>query len=125
MRVVGRTVRGAVGAVALLAASALAGCDSGSDPVESDGDGIELTVSIADDETDPSGQVVRVEQGEEITVSITSDVDDEIHVHSEPDHSFPVAAGQEVVETFSIDSPGTFPMESHRLESVIVKFEVQ
>jgi hypothetical protein len=36
-----------------------------------------------------------------------------------------VTAGQETIETFSIDSPGTFEMESHRLETVIAKIEVR
>jgi len=110
---------------AVIAALA-AGCSGGNDddPITSDGDGVEVVVTIEDDTTDPSGAVVRVDEGEDITLRITSDVDDEIHVHSEPDHSVPVTAGQETVETFSIDSPGTFEMESHRLETVIAKIEV-
>lgn len=108
-------------ATTLLAVTA---CSGGADAITSDGDGVEVVVTITDDSTDPSGAVVRVERGEEITVRITSDIDDEVHVHSEPDHSFPVTPGQETVETFSIDTPGTFPMESHRLDLVIVKFEV-
>jgi len=102
------------------------GCSGGDDDgaITSDGDGVEVVITIEDDTTDPSGGVVRVDEGEDITLRVTSDVDDEIHVHSEPDHSIPVTAGQETVETFSIDSPGTFEMESHRLETVIAKIEV-
>lgn len=102
----------------------LAGCSGGDDAITSDGDGVDVTVEISDGDTDPSGAVIRVDQGEDITLHITSDIDDEIHVHSEPDHSFPVTPGQETVETFSIDTPGTYEMESHHLEKVIAKIEV-
>lgn len=117
--------RGWLAGVAVIAVLG-GGCSDGSDDdtFTSDGDGIEVVITIEDDTTDPNGAVIRVDEGEDITLRVTSDVDDEIHVHSEPDHAIPVTAGQETVETFSIDSPGTFEMESHRLESVIAKIEV-
>lgn len=106
------------------AALTLTGCSGDDDAITSDGNGVEVDITITEDSTDPSGAVIRVERGEDITLRIASSIDDEVHVHSEPDHSFPVTPGQETVETFTIDTPGTFDMESHRLEQVIAKIEV-
>ena len=101
----------------------VAGCSGGAQ--DSDGSGATVEVSIRDSKTEPSGDVVKVRTGEQITVKISSDIDDEVHVHSTPDHSFQVAPGEQVEETFSFSAPGTYEMESHRLKKLIVKFEVR
>jgi hypothetical protein len=111
--------------VALLLATAmlltLTGCSG-----EAAADGpVTVDVSIAGGKTEPSGKTVKVAKGAEITLRITSDIDDEIHVHSTPDHSFPVTAGQASEERFSFDTPGTYEMESHKLDKLIAKFEVR
>jgi hypothetical protein len=105
-------------------------CGGGGAPADehaghSAGTGATVDVTIKDGKAEPSGKVVEVGKGEQVTLNITSDIDDEIHVHSTPDHSFPVTAGQQLQETFSFGAPGTYEMESHRLEKLIVKFEVR
>jgi hypothetical protein len=113
-------VRVALLLAALLLAS-VTGC-SGDDA----GDGpVTVDVSISGGKTEPSGKTVKVAKGAEITLKISSDIDDEIHVHSTPDHSFPVTAGQASEEKFSFDAPGTYEMESHKLDKLIAKFEVR
>ncbi|WP_328993853.1 hypothetical protein OG394_05735 [Kribbella sp. NBC_01245] len=87
--------------------------------------GAMVDVKIESGKTVPSGAVVKVSKDEQITVNITSDIDDEIHVHSTPDHSFQISAGQKLEETFSFGATGTYEMESHRLKKLIVKFEVR
>ncbi|MFC0625675.1 hypothetical protein [Kribbella deserti] len=87
--------------------------------------GVTVDVKISGGKTEPSGSVVKVSKDEQITVNISSDIDDEVHVHSTPDRSFQVAAGQQVEETFSFGATGTYEMESHRLKKLIVKFEVR
>ncbi|WP_433158026.1 hypothetical protein [Kribbella sp. CA-247076] len=109
--------------VLVVSAVVLAGCSGGGQ--ESDGSGATVEVSIQDGKTEPSGDVVKVRTGEQVTVKITSDIDDEVHVHSTPDHSFQVAPGEQVEETFSFSAPGTYEMESHRLKKLIAKFEVR
>lgn len=107
----------------LMSGAGLAGCSGGAQ--ESDGSGATIEVSIQDGRTEPSGDVVKVRTDEQVTVKITSDIDDEVHVHSTPDHSFQVAPGEQVEESFSFGAPGTYEMESHRLKKLIVKFEVR
>lgn len=105
-------------ALLLVSVTACSGDDAGDGPVTVD-------VSISGGKTDPSGKTVKVAKGAEITLKVTSDIDDEIHVHSTPDHSFPLTAGQASEERFSFDAPGTYEMESHKLDKLIVKFEVR
>jgi hypothetical protein len=70
------------------------------------------------------GRVIEVEVGQEIQLNVSSDVDDEIHVHSEPEHEFEIPAGKDKTFTFTLDTPGTVVVESHRLEITLVKLQV-
>ncbi len=101
----------------------LVGCGSSSDT----GDvttPLKVVITEKDGRISPSGDVVRAETGQDITFVINSDADDEIHVHTEPDHEFRVHAAKRLVESFSVDTPGTYEVESHRLDVVVVKLEV-
>jgi SpoU rRNA methylase family enzyme len=74
---------------------------------------------------DPVGEVVKVDTGQGVELVVTSDADDEIHVHSDPEHEFEVKAGDQGKKfTFSEDTPGTIEVESHGLEVTILKLEV-
>ena len=69
--------------------------------------------------------MVKASTGQDITLVVTSDADDEIHVHSDPEHEFEVKAGdQEKKFTFSVDIPGTVEVESHGLDVTILKLEI-
>ena len=72
------------------------------------------------------GRVVEVEQGQPIQLVVTSDVADEIHVHSDPEHEFqiPKGADAERLPAFTIDTPGRFPVESHHLDLTLVTLQV-
>jgi plastocyanin len=74
--------------------------------------------------TPDDGHVVKVEVGQEIQLNVSSDVDDEIHVHSEPEHEFEIPAGEDKTFTFTLETPGTVVIESHGLEVTLVKLEV-
>ena len=74
--------------------------------------------------TPDDAKVVKVGVGQEIQLNVTSDADDEIHVHSDPEHEFEVTAGEDEKFTFTIDSPGTYDVESHGLEVTLVKLQV-
>jgi plastocyanin len=115
----------AAAAIALLAAtSACGGSDSGGD---SGSDKAPVTVEITEDAghlTPDDGHVVKVAVGQEVRLTISSDVDDEIHVHTQPDHEYEVKAGEDNSVSFTVDSPGVYPIESHGLEITIVKLQV-
>jgi hypothetical protein len=72
------------------------------------------------------GRVVEVEQGQPIQLVVTSDVADEIHVHSDPEHEFEIRKGADAEElpSFTLESPGRFPVESHHLELTLVTLQV-
>ena len=109
-------------AVAVAAASACGGSDSadGSDKPP-------VTIEIVEDGgqvTPDDGHPVEVSVGQEVQLNVSSDVDDEIHVHTQPDHEYEVTAGQDESYSFTVDSPGVYPIESHGLEITLVKLQV-
>jgi plastocyanin len=120
-----RTVRslGMAVAVAMLAAtSACGGDDSGTAS-----DKPPVIIEITEDAgqiTPNDGHAVEVAVGQEVQLTISSDVDDEIHVHTDPDHEYEVKAGQDESFSFTVDSPGVYPIESHGLEITVVKLQV-
>src|SRR5919112_1729496 len=109
-------------AMALAATSGCGGSDSG------DGaDKPPVIIEITEDggHVNPSdGHAVKVAFGQEVQLNVSSDVDDEIHVHTEPDHEYEVKAGEDESFSFTVDSPGVYPIESHGLEVTIVKLQV-
>lgn len=115
-----------IAAVAVLAAAA-AGCggDSTDEPDPADKAPVIIEITEAGGEITPNdGHVVKVDAGQEVQLNVSSDTDDEIHVHSEPEHEFEIPAGQDKTFTFTIDTPGTVAIESHGLETTIVKLQV-
>ena len=54
-------------------------------------------------------------------MNVTSDEDDEIHAHTDGDgYELEVQAGKPAKGSFTIDSPGSFEVESHHLGKIIV-----
>jgi len=69
----------------------------------------------------PSGQKLDVQVGQTIRLTVTSDADDAIHAHTGGDgYELEVKAGQPATGEFVLSSPGSFEVESHNLEQVIV-----
>lgn len=94
------------------------------DPTEEAVEGVQVEVTIAGGAVSPQGERVEVGVGEPVTLSVTSDAADEIHVHSDPDVTIDVAAGGSAEETFTIDTPGQVAVESHELGVTIVQLVV-
>ena len=60
-------------------------------------------------------------KGQTVKLTVTSDSDDEIHAHTGGDgYELDVPAGRTTTGRFTLDSPGSFEVESHHLEKVIV-----
>lgn len=98
---------------------------SSAEPTEDVAEGVQVEVTIADGAVDPQGERVEVGVGEPVTLSVTSDAVDEIHVHSDPDVTIDVEAGGSAEETFTIDTPGQVAVESHELGVTIVQLVVR
>ena len=97
----------------------LTGC-SGTDAPSS----VTVDVTIASGAITPNGTTVDVAKGGTVTVNVTSDVADEIHVHG-IDTSLEVKPGVPATMTFTVDQGGVFEMESHETDKLIVKFAVR
>ena len=117
-----KTIAAALFACTLL----LSGCGSsgGSDaaaPVK----GVTIDIAIKDGKVTPQGKRVNVKVGQKITLHITTDVGEEVHVHSEPEHEYELAAGDDVNESFTLKVPGQVAVEAHGLDVTILQLVVR
>ncbi|MDF1704207.1 MAG: hypothetical protein P1U38_05480 [Aeromicrobium sp.] len=89
-------------------------------------DTVVVEVTLADDGPTPRGDRVEVEIGQPVrlVVSNRSSEADEVHVHSDPEHSLDVAAGASGELEFTVDRPGQVAVESHHADAVIVQLVV-
>ncbi len=113
-------------AVALLTVSVLAGCGDDDSGDGSSTDPVIVDITIADGEIDPQGEEIDATVGQPIELHVDSDTADEIHVHSEPEHEFEVAAdpGTNQIFRFSVEIPGQVEIESHETGTTIVQLVV-
>jgi hypothetical protein len=80
-----------------------------------------INIIIAKGKTIPSGEKINVRVGQKVILNVTSDTDDEIHAHIGGEgYELPVQAGTPAKGEFTLDSPGSFEVESHHLEKIIV-----
>jgi len=111
---------------ACAAALVLTGC--GSSDAGSSGSSHEpvvVDIAIKDGKVTPQGDRVDAKVGQKITLHITSDADEEVHVHSEPEHEYEVGPGDDVEKSFSIKTPGQVAVEAHHLDVTIVQLVVK
>jgi hypothetical protein len=67
---------------------------------------------------------LRVKVGQKVTIRVTSDVADEVHLHGY-DVSVDVAAGGSAVVAFTAKIPGVFALELEKLGKELAKVQVQ
>jgi len=83
--------------------------------------GLTIDITIADGKVDPNGKKIDVPVGTTIVFKVSSDIDDEIHAHTGGDgYELEVKAGEPIAGAVTVTSPGSFEVESHHLEKVIV-----
>jgi plastocyanin len=84
-------------------------------------DSMTIDITIADGQVTPNGKKVDVEVGQTIVLNVTSDEADEIHAHTDGDgYELEVGAGEKASGKFTLESPGSYEVESHHLEKTIV-----
>ncbi|MDT5138778.1 MAG: hypothetical protein QOD58_3040 [Mycobacterium sp.] len=86
---------------------------------------LELNVTIANGQITPTNATLQAKVKQQITLHVTSDATDELHVHSVPDHKFQVAAAPNQTFQFSVDVPGSVDVESHHMRRTIATIQVQ
>lgn len=103
------------------------GCSSQPDDISGvASEPVRVEVTLEDGAATPSGDTVTVRSGQPVELVVTSDRADEIHVHSDPEQEFEVEAGStDEVFLFTLDTPGTYEVESHELGLVIVRVQVR
>jgi FtsP/CotA-like multicopper oxidase with cupredoxin domain len=85
---------------------------------------VTINVKIANGKVTPSGATYDVAKGSTVTINVTSDSDDTVHVHGyeiEKD----VDAGTPLVITFTADQTGSFEVETHEIEATIATLNVR
>jgi hypothetical protein len=85
-----------------------------------------IPITIANQKVDPSGKKIDVAQGTTIILTVSSDMDDEVHAHTAGDgYELEVTAGKPVQGSFVASDIGSFEIESHHLNKVIVILNVR
>lgn len=84
-----------------------------------------IDVNIAGGQVTPTNAQLQGKVGEPIILQVNSDVADELHVHSVPDHTFPVEAKPNQRFQFTVDVPGNVEIELHDLNRVVASVQVR
>jgi sporulation-control protein spo0M len=84
-----------------------------------------IDVTIKGGQVTPTNAQLQAKVNEPIVVRVDSDVADELHVHSVPDHTFNIEpkAGQSF--QFTVTVPGQVEVELHHLDKTIATIQVQ
>ncbi|WP_156687803.1 hypothetical protein [Mycobacterium sp. Marseille-P9652] len=86
---------------------------------------LDVDVTIAKGQVTPANASLQARVHQPITLKVSSDAPDEVHVHSVPDHKFEVAAAPNQTFQFSVDVPGNVEVELHHLDRTIATIQVQ
>jgi sporulation-control protein spo0M len=84
-----------------------------------------IDVTIKGGEVNPTNAQLEAKTNEQIVVKVNSDVADELHVHSTPDHTFKIEAKPAQQFQFSVDVPGNVDIELHQLGKTVATVQVQ
>lgn len=88
-------------------------------------DGVTVDIVFEGGEVVPRAKRIDVRVGQQVTLHVTSDAGDEIHIHSDPEQVYEVAVGDDESHTFAIDTPGQVAVEAHHLDVTIVQLVVR
>lgn len=104
--------------------SETASATTSASPTETQPEGTTIRISVTDGKVTPPALVEQVGLGESVTLVVTSDVADEVHLHGYDAHA-DLVAGQEGTLTFTADIPGVFEVELEETGTLLVEFEVK
>jgi Cupredoxin-like domain len=84
----------------------------------------DIVVSVKDGKVSPKTHRVKVAVGSSVRILVSSDVDDEVHVHGF-DIEREISAGQSVTIDFTADQTGVFEVETHESDLLLFQLQVQ
>jgi hypothetical protein len=84
-----------------------------------------VDVTIKGGEVTPTNEQLQAKVGDPIVVRINSDAADQLHVHSNPEHTFNVEPKSGQSFQFTVAVPGKVDVELHQLNRTIASIAVQ
>jgi hypothetical protein len=84
-----------------------------------------VEVTVKGGTVTPTNEQLQAEVNQQIVIRVDSDVADELHVHSNPEHTFKVEAKPAQSFQFTADAPGKVDVELHQLKQIIATIQVQ
>ncbi|WNG87403.1 hypothetical protein C6A87_027295 [Mycobacterium sp. ITM-2016-00317] len=84
-----------------------------------------IDIAIEGGDVTPVNARFQATVGEPIELRVDSDMTDELHVHSTPEHSFDVGIGPAQTFRFTVEVPGRVDVELHRLHKTVATIQVQ
>jgi surface antigen len=88
-------------------------------------DRLVVQVTIKGGQVTPTNAQLQSSVGEPIVVQVNSDAADQLHVHSNPEHTFNVEPKSGQSFQFTVDVPGKVDVELHELNRTIATIQVQ
>ena len=88
------------------------------------GGGRPVTISLTVSGTTMTPGDPSARQGDQVTMTVTADKAEEIHLHGYDIHFEVPSAGGSVTHTFTADKSGTFPMEIEQTSTEVGNFKV-
>jgi hypothetical protein len=87
--------------------------------------GLVIDITIAAGTVTPTNAALTATVGKPITMRVSSDAADELHVHSVPEHTFAVQAQPDQSFQFTVDVPGRVDIEVHHLDRTVATVQVR
>lgn len=87
--------------------------------------GLVIDIELRDGAVTPTNERYDATVGDPITLRVSSDATDELHVHSVPDRSFDVKAEAGQIFEFSVDVPGQVAVELHDADRTVATVSVR
>lgn len=84
-----------------------------------------VDITVSGDNVNPTNGQFKAKIRQPIHLRVSSDVPDELHVHSVPDHTFTVEAKPDQTFEFTVDVPGQAEVELHELDRTVATIQVQ
>ena len=84
-----------------------------------------VDVTIAGGQVTPTNEQLQAKVGDPIVVRVNSDATDQLHVHSNPEHTFDVEPKSGQSFQFTVTVPGKVDVELHQLNRTIASIAVQ
>jgi hypothetical protein len=88
-------------------------------------DRLVFRVVIKDGTVTPTNDQFEAAVGQPIIFQVDSDAADELHVHSNPEHSFKIEAKPGQMFQFTVDVPGKVDVELHDLNKTVATITVR